>query len=333
MFRVQDFTAEGKSTVFGCERTGADAEVRSRVVRPEPGTLRWIDLESQDAESLELLRERFDFHPLAIEDCLNLDQRPKLDEYGEVLFVVTHGFTCKDHKVRALVPRELHAFLGDGYLVTVHAEPIEELEAAWKRACLKPQLATRGADFLYYLVVDAMADANFPILDKVAEELEVLEEEVLERPDRKHLARIFALKHELSVMRRVLSPQRDVLVSLAKIGGPTGEKNAAYFRDVYDHLIRISEAIDANRDLLGNAMDAYLSSVSNRTNEIMKYLTIMSALFLPLSFVVGFFGQNFDDMPGLPGWQHSHSLMWTMLGACLCVPVGMVAWFKYKRWL
>lgn len=329
MFRVVDFGPDGQSLVHeGEEATGGAASP------PGEGVVRWIDLEAQDAESLELLRARFDFHPLAIEDCLNLDQRPKLEEFGRVLFVVTHGFTCPEATIGKLEPHELHAFLGPGYLVTVHKDPLPQLDAAWKRAVAKPQLGQRGADFLHYLVVDAMVDSIFPILDKVSEELELLEEQVLWSPSRQHLARIFALKHELAIMRRVLSPQRDVMLMLAKLDDEhVSPRNAAYFRDVFDHLVRISESIDSNRDLLGSAMEAYLSSVSNRTNEIMKYLTIMSALFLPLSFVVGFFGQNFDDMPGIPGWMHSHHLMWVMLGACLSIPAAMIGWFRYKRWL
>lgn len=328
MFRVIECGADGKVTFL----EGEDAMALASP--PPEGTTRWIDLEGQTADSLELLRSRFDFHPLAIEDCLHLDQRPKLEEFGNVLFVVTHGFVCKAEKIETLEPLELHAFLGPRYLVTVHQEPLPAIEAAQRRLQSKPQLFSRGPDFLHYIVVDKMVDDTFPILDKVAEELEHLEEAVLWTPAREHLARIFHLKHELSIMRRVLSPQRDVVLAMAKLDEEhVAPSNVAYFRDVYDHLVRISESIDANRDLLGSAMDAYLSSVSNRTNEIMKYLTIMSALFLPLSFVVGFFGQNFEDMPGLPGWQHSHSLMWTMLGSCLLVPVSMLVWFRIKRWI
>jgi len=329
MFRVLDVSAEGRATVHE-----GDVAIQAALAPPDPGIVRWIDLEAQDADSLELLRSRFDFHPLAIEDCLHLDQRPKVEEFGAVVFVVTHGFLCPEAEVKKLEPLELHSFLGPGYLVTVHQEPLPQLDAAWKRALAKPILGTRGADFLHYLVVDHLVDSNFPILDKFSEELETLEEAVLWTPSRAHLARIFALKHELAIMRRVLSPQRDVVLMLAKLDDEhVSPRNAAYYRDVYDHLVRISESIDSNRDLLGSTMDAYLSSVSNRTNEIMKYLTLMSALFLPLSFVVGFFGQNFDDMPGMPGWTHSHQLMWVMLVACLGIPTAMIGWFRYKKWL
>ena len=135
-------------------------------------------------------------------------------------------------------------------------------------------------------------------------------------------------------MRKVLSPQRDVLGLLAKRGDSRiSERTAVYLRDVYDHLVRINESIEANRDLLGNALDAYLSAVGQRTNEIMKYLTIMSAVFLPLAFVVGFFGQNFDNLPFFRDWVHSDRLMWGMIVTCVVVPATMLTWFKRKNWL
>jgi len=135
-------------------------------------------------------------------------------------------------------------------------------------------------------------------------------------------------------MRKVLSPQRDVLGLLAKRGDAhVSERTAVYLRDVYNHLVRINESIEASRDLLGNALEAYLSGVGQRTNEILKYLTIMSAVFLPLAFVVGFFGQNFENLPFVRDWVHSDRLMWGMVAACMGVPAAMLAWFKRKNWL
>jgi magnesium transporter len=327
MFRVLDLGPSGCVEVFsGIER----------VAPPPDGTIRWIDLANQDVEQLELLRQRFDFHPLALEDCAHFDQRPKLEEYRDCLFLVTQGFTCledHDHKLR-LQLHELHTFLGDRYVVTVHLDPIRALDEIWRRASDDPTLVQRGAAFLYYLVADGIVDEVFQILDKIANELEHIEDAVLESPKRRDLGRICEVKHHLVAMRKVLSPQRDVLSMLAKRGDPrVGERTALYFRDVYDHLARINESIEANRDLLGNALDAYLSSVSNRTNEIMKYLTVMSAVFLPLAFIVGFFGQNFDNLPGFKDWVHDHRLMYAMMVLCVATPVGMILWFRHKDWL
>ncbi len=309
-------------------------EGSERVAPPPPGVLRWVDLTSPDAAQLELLRERFDFHPLTIEDCSHLDQRPKLEEYRDHLFLVTQGFSCRGDRVDELELQELHAFLGEDYLVTVHETPIAALEETWQRLCGEPKLFERGVDFAYYLVADGIVDDNFPILDRIADELEELEDSVLSSPRRKDLQRIFELKHHLVTMRKVLSPQRDVLGLLTKRGDArVSERTAVYLRDVYDHLVRINESIESSRDLLGNALEAYLSAVGQRTNEIMKYLTIMSAVFLPLAFVVGFFGQNFDNLPFVEDWVHSDRLMWGMAVTCVAVPAVMLTWFKRKNWL
>jgi magnesium transporter len=323
MFRVMELRA-GKLELF----EGSD-----HVSPPEEGMLRWIDLRDQDHGQLELLRERFDFHPLTIEDCNHLDQRPKLEEYRDHLFLVTQGFVSGEDACD-LELQELHAFLADDYLVTVHQKPMPALEGVWSRLAAEPKLLERGVDFAYYLVADRMVDNHFPILDRFADELDELEDSVLESPKRVDLLRIFELKRSLVLMRKVLSPQRDVQGLLSKRGDPRiAERTAVYMRDVYDHLVRINEAIEANRDLLGNALEAYLSAVSQRTNEIMKYLTVMSAIFLPLSFLVGFFGQNFEDLPGIRDWVHSKPLMWTMIAACLALPAAMLGWFKHKDWL
>ncbi len=309
-------------------------EGTERVAPPTPGVLRWIDLTAPTPPNLELLRARFDFHPLTIEDCGHLDQRPKLEEYRNHLFLVTQGFSSKGERVHELELQELHAFLGEHFLVTVHDSPIAALEKAWARLSKEPKLLERGVDFVYYLVADGIVDDNFPILDRIADELEELEDSVLAAPHRKDLQRIFALKHHLVSMRKVLSPQRDVLGLLAKRGDSRiTERTAVYLRDVYDHLVRINESIEASRDLLGNALEAYLSAVGQRTNEIMKYLTIMSAVFLPLAFVVGFFGQNFDNLPFFRDWVHSDRLMWGMIVTCVVVPATMLTWFKRKNWL
>lgn len=324
VFRVLELDASGSlRTLEGTECVGP----------PPAGAVRWIDLAEQDDASLELLRERFQFHPLAIEDCAHLDQRPKLEEFGDHLFLVTQGFRCDGAKVRHIELLELHSFLGERYLVTVHAGVVPALDEVWRRVSSDKKPCARGMDFVYYLIADALVDSNFPILDRIADELEELEDTVLENPKRAQLQRIFELKRHLVAMRKSLSPQRDTMAMLARRGDArVSERTSLYFRDVYDHLARIVESIEANRDLLGNALDAYLSAVSNRTNEIMKALTLLSAVFLPLSFVVGFFGQNFEDLPGIHDWTKSRLLMDAMIAVCLAVPFGMVLWFKHKRW-
>jgi len=319
---------------LGQDGTVTEHEGKARVRAPEPGVTVLVDLLDPDDDALELLRERFRFHPLALEDCAHLDQRPKLEEYGDHLFLVTQGFSCQGERVRELELHELHAFLGERYLVLVHTGRVPALEQVWKRLALDPSAVSRGVDFAYYLVADLLVDGHFPLLDRIADELEDLEDVVLSRPKREQLMRIFELKRHLVAMRKVLSPQRDTMGMLARRGDArVQERTALYFRDVYDHLSRINESIEANRDLLGNALDAYLSAVSNRTNDIMKALTLLSAVFLPLAFVVGFFGQNFDDLPGFPNWARSGALMHAMVAVCLATPVAMLLWFRRNDWL
>ena len=174
----------------------------------------------------------------------------------------------------------------------------------------------RGVDFLLYLLADALVDRNFPILDRFNDELEDLESAIFENVKPEHLQRIFEMKRALVTLRRVLSPQRDVLGLLAQRGIPNvGERTTLYFRDIYDHLVRLYEQIDSGRDLLGNVMDGYLSMVANRTNDITKQLTIFATIFLPLSFITGFFGQNFEHLNG-PGF------FWLMLGSVIAAARG-----------
>jgi magnesium transporter len=297
--------------------------------RPEPGGMCWIDVVGPSADTLSALGTRFGFHPLALEDCAHQDQRPKAEEYGDHLFVVTQGFQCPNELLDELSWHELHAFIGADFLVTVHDADVGAVDHVWKRAASDASLLPRGVDFVHYLVLDRMVDDNFPILDRIADEIEHIEDEVLTQPRKDSLPRIFALKQRLVMMRKVLSPQRDVVGMLAKRGSTViTDKTSLYFRDVYDHLARAVESIEANRDLLGNALDAYLSAVGQRTNEIMKALAILSAIFMPLTFITGFFGQNFEHLP-----FGSDPLMWSMLMSLVLAPVGMLWWFRARNWL
>ncbi|MDP3235168.1 MAG: magnesium/cobalt transporter CorA [Myxococcales bacterium] len=288
---------------------------------------RWIDVLEPDEATMLRLGERFGLHKLAIEDCMHLDQRPKLEEYPGHLFIVLQGFTCADHTLTEVVMHEVHFFLGPDWLITVHASAHHAIELVHKRLDADAaQTLGRGVDFVAYLLADAQVDLIFPVMDAFTNALDDLEDQIFEAPSKKLMQRIFELKRTLVTVRKVMSPQRDV-VGLLSRRGITGvsEKTTLYFRDVYDHLVRIYEQIDTNRDLLGNAMDAWLSVMANRTNDITKQLTILASIFLPLSFIAGFFGQNFDVLGKPPFFI-------AMLTLMVLVPLGMVAWFKKKEW-
>lgn len=289
--------------------------------------LKWIDVQEPDEPTLTRLGERFGLHRLAIEDCLHLDQRPKLEEYPGHLFIVLQAFSCTDKSLTDVTLHELHFFLGPDWLITVHEKSHRAIDSVHKRldADLTQTLA-RGVDFVAYLLADAQVDLGFPLMDHFTDALDDLEDSIFEQRVHKPMERIFELKRHLVLVRKVLSPQRDVLSMLSRRGLPgIAERTTLYFRDVLDHLMRILEQVDANRELVANVREAWLSIVANRTNEITKQLTVLAAIFLPLSFVAGFFGQNFDVLSGQPFFV-------LMLCSMVLVPVGMVAWFHRKGW-
>ncbi|MCC6336380.1 MAG: magnesium/cobalt transporter CorA [Myxococcales bacterium] len=293
-----------------------------------PG-LTWIDVVKPDEAVLGRLAERYGLHKLALEDCLHLDQRPKLEEYPGHQFLVLQGFTCASESLSDVTMHELHFFLGPDWLITVHEQAHAAIAEVDKRLKADPTgTLGRGVDFVAYLLADALVDWNFPLLDRVNDAIDDLEERVfLAGPAQVLMQEALELKRTLVLVRRVLSPQRDVVGLLARHGiAHVQERTTLYFRDVYDHLVRIYEQLEAARDLIGGVVDAYLSVVANRTADVSKQLTIFATLFLPLSFVVGFFGQNFEVLSGT--W-----FFWLMLGLMVALPSSMFWWFHRKGWL
>lgn len=354
MIRVLEWTLEQGQPLV---RELCDDKARFAAQPPPAGVFRWIDVSRQTPDDLDSIAKAFRFHPLAVEDCLHFDQRPKLEEYASqppYLFLVTHNFAVlptfktpladensltmprllwaeSRSQMVVLAMLETHAFLGVGFLVTVHDEHNPALEHTWSRVKHDPLLFSRGVDFVYYLLCDALCDANFPGLEQLGDVLDELEESIFDNPSRADLLRIYSLRKTLVSMRRVLSPQRDVMGNLARHGGSVcvSEKTALYFRDIYDHLTRIYESIEAGRDLLGNCVDAYMSAIGQRTNEIMKRLTILSALLLPVTFLTGFFGMNFEALP----YKSLGALGFVLVLIFVLVPGGMFFWFWKKGWL
>lgn len=291
-----------------------------------PG-IKWIDVIAPNDEGMTKLAERYSLHRLAVEDTLHLDQRPKLEEYPNHQFIVLQGFTT-GKEICDLTLQEHHFFLGPDWLLSVHEFPFDPHDEVRRRVQNDPKgTIERGPDFILYLLADALIDKQFPILDTFNEELENLEVAIFEQAEKHHLQRIFELKRMLVTFRRVLSPQRDVVGLMSRRGIPNiQEKTTLYFRDIYDHLVRLYEQIDSGRDILGNVMDGYLSMVANKTNDITKQLTIFATIFLPLSFIVGFFGQNFNEIQRTDFYY----AMWVMI---VVLPIALVFWFRHKRWI
>jgi magnesium transporter len=290
----------------------------------ERGEFFWLDLVEPTEQDIAALGELFSLHPMALEDMLEVGQRPKLDEYGDYVLMVFYGARSGDRARPDLIEVELVVH-GD-YIVSIHRDSCDELSHLHEEFERRPP---GSEQFVVYRVVDALTDTFFPVLAAMDDEIDDLENEVIQQPTDEQLQRIFKLKRDLVSMRKVITPQRDLFARAGDdiINLPGLEPGTRdYFRDVYDHLIRISDLLDSYRDLLTGAMDVYLSTVSNRLNVIMKQLTIIATVFLPLAFVTGFFGQNF-------GWMVDHI---DSLTAFLLLGVGGllvpgVALFTYFR--
>src|SRR6267378_322931 len=256
----------------------------------------WLDIESPDADDYQLLQETFKFHPLTIEDIQHQNQRPKVDEYPEYNFAVIFQADWQGDDVAF---REHHLFVGPHYLISVHLDPAPVLTALQDRIAKSPELTKGLPAFLTYLVIDSLVDATFPVLERLDETVDQLEDDITLKASEESLNRIYHLKHEVTELRRFLGAQREVFQRLITHGIHLQQADLTlYYRDVYDHIVRQYETVDSLRDLLTSAMDVYLSTVSNRLNATMKTLTVIASLFLPLSFLTGFFGMNFAYLTG-----------------------------------
>jgi magnesium transporter len=285
---------EGTLMADGSRTAASVASVTELVTA---GTFFWLDLDGVDEEASGLLCDTFRFHPLAVEDSEHFGQRPKIDQFDDFTFFVVHG-TLPDGS--GLV--ELHIFFTDHSLVTVHRGECAALIEVFQRMEHRHTVVDAAAPVaLLYMIVDSLIDTFFPVLSRFDDEVDQLEDEILRQPTEKQLGVLFDMKRSLIAMRRVVTPQRDMFAALAsgvvELPGMTAE-GERYFRDLYDHLIRIADVVDSYRDLLSGVMDTHVSTVSNRLNVVMKQLTIIATIFLPLSYLTGFFGQNFSFLVG-----------------------------------
>jgi magnesium transporter len=286
----------------------------------------WVDV-TPDPENVAWLGERFGFHPLALEDCANENQRTKFEEYPESVFMVLHRLAPSPDETDVQV-RELHSFLAHDLLVTVHSAPIAEIDRVFDRATSAPGLLSRGPDYVLYVICDAVTDVHFAIADWLADEIDELVSEVMtvapgEEEDL--LARILQTRRIHATLRRRLAPQREVYAALTRQGETrVRTHNLPYFRDVLDHLLRLTEEIDTGRDMLGSAMDVHLSMANNRMSGTTARLTLVATIFLPLNFVAGFFGMNLQILPAPVAIP-------LVLVSMVALPTAMWMLFKRRR--
>jgi len=293
--------------------------------------LLWVSLENPStAEFQSILGDLFHFHPLAIEDCQSTGfQTPKVDDYGEYLFIVVLGLSFNQTKSE-LVTEEFDLFLGKNYVVTSFNSPrmpaVEKLKQRLKR---DERLLTNGADSLCHALIDIIVDDYSEPLEILESELETLEDSVLSKPQAETLEKILHLKHSIMAVRRVVAPQREIINHLSRDDYPLIDlQSRLYFRDIYDHLVRVYDWVDILRDMATNALEVYLNATSLRLNEVMKALTIVSTIFLPLAFVAGVYGMNFHFMPEI-SWKWGYPMAWLIF---LAIAIGMLAFFRRRKW-
>lgn len=303
--------------------------------RLDAGIFFWLDIEKPGDDDFALLKDLIKLHPLALEDAQHFGQRPKIDDYDDFTALVVYGAAgpTGGQDVPRLDPVEVHCFYAEHYLITVHqggCPAFDELRELHAKRLTKIE---EGPGILY-LVVDTLVDSFFPRMAAFDEQIDSLETAIFTNPTDDELQQVFTMKRNLVALRQLVTPQRDMFAALLAgrydIPG-LNEDNARYFRDVYDHLIRLSDEVDTYRDLLTGAMDVYLSTVSNKLNVIMKQLGVIATIFLPLSFLTGFFGQNFAYLTG-----HIQTPTWSFfvlgIGLDLLSVAGFMVFFRKRGW-
>ena len=291
------------------------------------GKFFWLDLYRPDAADFKILTDAFKFHPLAVQDSEHFDQRAKIDEYDDFTFIVIYGAAPDEDRLV-----EVHCFYSERFLVTVHRDDCPAFADLRQRYDQHDDPAEKPS-LLLYRVLDSLISSFFPTLSDFDDRIDELEDQIFIAANDKQLQDMFQMKRLLVGIRKAVTPQRDSFATLmgrfVDLPGFDAD-DEHYFRDIYDHLIRISDLIDSYRDLLSSAMDVYLSTVSNRLNAVMKQLTVIATVFLPLTFITGFFGQNFGYLTGhITNWE---SFVGLGIGIELLALLLLLGYFKRRRW-
>ncbi|TAH26710.1 MAG: magnesium and cobalt transport protein CorA [Cytophagales bacterium] len=293
----------------------------------------WINIESnKHVEIIESLSKKFRLHPLTIEDIFSVDQRPKLDDYEDQIFIVIKMLSY-DEATNTIETEQLSLILGKNYLVSIQESDKEGDVFNSIREKLrgsKGKIRKMGADYLLYSLIDMVVDNYFNIIEKIGEKVEEIESNLITDPTSQTLRRLYALKRELVYLRKSVWPLREVIAKLERLDSDlVQDATVLYIKDVYDHTVQVIETIESYRELLAGLLDIYLSSISNRLNSVMKVLTIISTIFMPLSFVVGLYGMNFEYIPELK-WQYGYYMV---IGICCLISLGMLYFFRKRRWI
>jgi magnesium transporter len=293
--------------------------------------LLWIDVREVTEPELNGLASMFGLHSVAVESCLDEYRRPHLYEFSDH-FYVNLTVIENDHRRRSeLNPRELHLFAGERFIITVsQAKEVQAVERTIADYRDTPSACERGPMYAVYLLIEDLVESYFPVVEDLDDEADEIESAMLRDSDKRLLARLFALKRRGFELRKVLGPQRDILSVLARRDFPfiEGEQNV-YFQDIYNRMIRIFDMMDTIREILSGSLDIYLSSVSNRLNEVMKALTVAATILMTLSFITGFYGMNFVHLP----WLNSPNAFRNSVVLMTAITAAMLWWFRRRKWL
>lgn len=324
---LMDYSADG----FTMKEDADIAECRDYL---QSDTVTWVHVQGKPTlASLQELADFFHLHALALEDVLNSGQRPKVEPFDDQLFLVMMLPSIQDNKVTV---EQVSFFLSRNVLVSFCEGSLEPFRPVVKRLQDKgSRMRSRGADYLLYSLLDTIIDQGFPVLESFGMQLEALEEKILNQAEPDTLQEIHMLKRELILLRRMLWPQREVMSQLMRDDSALIHSTTLiYLRDCYDHTVQVMDLLETYREMSASMLDIYLSSISNRMNDVMRLLTVISTIFIPLTFIVGVYGMNFDrhagpwSMPEL-GWPYGYVLVW---GGMIMIAVLMMAFFKRRGW-
>lgn len=321
------------TTVFvmkdGGLRTFEDLSTIETLIADRDATV-WIDADHESPEVIHFLRETLGLHPLTIEDIFSERVTPKIEDYPEFLYVVMHGVRTDPQRVDVMSTIEVDVVIGSNWVFTHHSLPLLPLDALKADLRRNPRALQRGPAFVAHAVIDRLTDCYLPVLDEVEERIDGLEKRVVEDPSPELLTAAFEMRRGLQQLRRIAVYQREILQRLSRGEFDTIPPAALpFFRDVFDQFVRVSDLVDSYRELVVTALEMYLSVTSNRTNEIMKLLALISTVMLPLTFIAGVYGMNFEHMPELK-WRYGYPFA---LGMMAVVAAALTYWFRHRRWL
>ena len=328
-------TEKTKITVFDYDEAHLqEKEIKTvgecRQFKDSP-TVAWIQIEGiHDTQILEELGAVFGLHPLTLEDILNTDQRPKMEDFCEYIYIVLKTFYNHADENNETTSEQISIILGPTFVISFQEKETDIFKPIRERIRAgKGRLRKSGADYLAYSLIDTIVDNYFTILEHLGEKIEIIEESLVKNPSTQTLQAIQHLKREMIFLRKSVWPLRETISSLERTECQLiKESTGLFLKDIYDHTIQVIDTIETFRDMLSGILDIYLSSISNRMNEIMKVLTIIATIFMPLTFLAGVYGMNFKYMPELE-WHWGYFFIWSIM---ITIAVSMLVYFRKKRW-